>query len=306
MKRLYVPDGTFMNHHHAHQFLSFRAPALPPREVGARSQQQHQQHQHRFFGSLLGTSSSFDDASSQLSNPSASDMMLLPYGADTNHDKLNSSSSTAGSTPSPSRRLHHHQHQHRGYAPRFSSHFGPTLPAVGEVMTSSAKDIAGKSNKPASTSHYILADLEATTKNIDFSEQPRNEKKKKKGSLFKLLAPLNCASCLRSGGSKKGDDGYSSSWGGDGSSSNNHSNGNDNQNGRDTPTSKGSAGDDAEESVNWNNKGSWEGVKCLEDCSIISDSAPLLASILGSSQRHEKQHPILARPTPFSRKLGKF
>lgn len=288
IKRLYLPDRTFLNHHHAHQFLSFRAPSPLPQVVGTRTPQQ----QNRFFGSLLGTSTSFDDDSSQLSNPL--------FGTDPQNEKCNSSSSTVGSTPSPSRRRRQ-QHQ-RGYAPRFSSHFGPTLPAVGEGTVTNAKETGGKNN-----THYILAYLEGNA-GEDLGEQlvEAADKKKKGSRLKKMLAPLNCASCRRSSASKIGNDGYSS-----GSNSqhgnNNHSKGDDSQNGRDTPTSKGS--DDA-----------WEGAKCQEDGSIISESAPLLASMLASSSCSNLQHPLagqkyipqpgpkqqeLARPAPFSR-MGKF
>ena len=297
VKRLYFPDGTFLNHHHAHQFLSFRAPSPLPQVVGTRTPQQ----QNRFFGSLLGTSTSFDDDSSQLSNPL--------FGADPQSEKYNSQSSTVGSAPSPSRRRR--QQYQRGYAPRLSSHFDPTLPAVGEGTTTNARETEGKNN-----THYILADLEGNTEENDLNEPlvGAPDKKKKRSRLKKMFAPLNCASCHRSSAGNIRNDGYSSG----GSSSvknsnnqhcnnNNHNTSDGSQNGRDTPTSNGS--DDA-----------WEGAKCQEDGSIISESAPLLASMLASSSCSILQHPpvgqqlvpqpgpkqqVLARPAPFSR-MGKF
>lgn len=285
VSRLYVPDGTFMNHHHAHQFLSFRTPSVPPRTAGAQPQPHQHRNQHRFFDSLLGTSSSFDDASSQMSN--SSDALLLPSGADNNLDTT--TSSTAGSTSSPSGRRHQHQQRGNNSTTRFSSHFGPTLPAVGEGMVSSTKNSSAKS---PNTSHYILADLEVTTNSVAGGElEADNEqrtKKKSKSRLKQLLAPLNCANCHRKNDdTRELEDEYLSSWVGDGSSSGaknstSNNNGDDSdQDGRDTPTSKGSAGD---ESLTWNNNSNTN--KCLEDGSIISESAPLLASMMSGSSSY--------------------
>ena len=292
VKRIYIPDGTFMTHHHAHQFLSFHAPSSLPEVVGTRTPQQ----QNRFFSSLLGTSSSFDDENSLLSNPH--------FEADPQNDKYNGSSSTVGSTPNPSRRRRQPQHR-RGHAPRFtSSHFDPTLPAVGEGTATNVRDTGSKNN-----TSFILADLKGIVEEKDLAEPlvGISTRNKKRSRLKKMLAKVNCANCHRYSGGQKGDDGYSSGSS-SGVKSNRSSEGDEVLNGRETPTSKGS--DDA-----------WEGPKYPEESSVISDSAPLLSSMLGSSSytslqppltphqlipQTESSKPILSRPTPFSRRLGKF
>lgn len=300
VKRMWFRNGV-MKHHHAAQFLSFRAPAIPSRVLGQphRSHNVHSGGSNRgFLGSLLGTSQSFDDVSSQLSNPS--EAMLQPVSPGESPSKLHSSSSTA--SPSSSRR------QRQGYSRQqklpkpvnLDSRWHPSGPleVVGEViMNSSNKDPnaqADESEEGANVS-TILADLE-TSHNISELNQthdfdppevdtktleplPPEPRKEQRCSLWTLLSPLNCAK-RRSvrGGSRKGDDGYSSCQSSSAKNSNNQSSSNNNNDGRETPTSKGSGdGDDANDSDPF----AWHGAG--EDGSVVSDSAPLLSSMLGTS-----------------------
>jgi len=293
MNRLHIPDGSFMNHHHAHQFLSFRAPAPPPREVGAPPRSSHQ---HRFFGSLLGTSNSFDDVSSQLSNPS--EAMLPIFETDADSDTVEMSGSPLRSKEyNPNR--NRHPREHRGYSTKYSSLNGPALPAVGEVGSSrSLNKNNGNSNSNSSTpcavSNYSLADLDVTKETESFTTSLIEYLKKKKTLLFKKLKPLNCTSCRRS---KKGimdDDGYSSVLGGqDARSSSAAKSEINSEDGRDTPTSKGSAG---EESLQWH-------TPTAEDGSIVSESAPLLLCGLGSSSCTS---PASIQHCKHSRNFGHF
>jgi hypothetical protein len=279
LKRMYVPNG-ILKHHHAFQFLSFRVPPIPTRVSG------HLHNPHNspggnksFLGSLLGTSHSFDDASSQLSNPS--DVFLLPLSSES-PSKPNSSSSAA--SPSPNQRRHKYgypsyKRQQRLPAPtNLNSKWQPSGPleAVGEViMSSNAKDSDAEDGANVSA---ILADLETTTNQFANHEQDQylqhrdpnvEDDKKQRCSIWALFQPLNCAKSR--GKSVKGDDGHSSSRGGDGSSGKNSSH--YQYDGRDSPTSKGSGDVDEANEVPF----TWQ--KAGEDNSIVSDSAPLLSSL---------------------------
>ncbi|CAB9504207.1 expressed unknown protein [Seminavis robusta] len=309
LKRLHIPNGV-MKHHHACQFLSFQVPSIPSR-VPVHPQRGNSQNGSRgFLGSLLGTSQSFDDVSSQLSNPS--DVMLLPSNTDL--IRVTSSFSTSSPATSPSRRQ---RQPHGGYTPpfasqqynNFDSNWKPSGPleVVGEFIvanndngrdTTLQRQVGQQPDTNAST---ILADLNRTNpKDLSEPKQFEDEiahSKKQRCSIWNYLSPLNCVKRRANG---KGEDGYSSSWGGDGSrssgSKNNRirrSNSNDANGRAETPTSKGSHDD--EQSFRFDP--GWK-----EDNSIISDSAPLLSSLRNTSNfRQAPEQPKHQKANSHSR-----
>jgi hypothetical protein len=293
-----------MKHHHACQFLSFRVPSIPSRVEGQPSKANNS-HNRGFLGSLLGTSASYDDVSSQLSNPS--DAMIHPINSDKFH--LTSSFSTASPSPSPSRR---YRHAHGGQAASYPSQFnrntmlpmsgsskwkpsGP-LEVVGETY---AQDTAALEQDETNVS-TILEDLATTLKEPDVTpacyemittqncDIHDHREKPKRCSLWSYLKPFNCVRHREVASGKCVDDGHSSSRGGDASrssgSKNNRSRGsnrsrqsiNNEMNGRETPTSRGS------DDMSWHNPRGWRPT-AAEDGSVVSDSAPLLRSFLNTS-----------------------
>jgi hypothetical protein len=289
------------------------------------------------LGSLLGSSPSFDDVSSQLSNPS--DAMIHPINSDKFH--LSGSFSTASPSPSPSRR---HSHAHGGYNASYpskynrntrlpmsgSSKWNPSgsLEVVGEVFVgngnsynaSGAQDTAALQQEETNVS-TILADLATTLKEPDLMPQDYDmlttqdyeihdyREKPKKRSFWSYLKPLNCARNREGAIGKVVDDGHSSSRGGDASrssgSKNNRSRSsnrsrqsiNNETNGRETPTSKGS------DDMSWHNPRGWRPTTA-EDGSVVSDSAPLLSSlrdtssVAGRATQVPRPQPEQAKPLP--------
>jgi hypothetical protein len=319
---MYVPGG-ILKHHHACQFLSFRAPAAAPIDpaILAGHYRRHHHHYGRQYhpqrslksgstgflglGTLLGTSS-FDDMSSQLSNPS--DVLLLP-NTTRGTKQFHSSSSSGFSGPGMSLQPLNSKWRQTG----------PVLEVVGEATKEKSK-VKSKSK---------ISETEKAAQEATNPQPNKNEtKKKEKHMLVKLVSAVTCSRRCIAGEGKKGDDAHSSSRGGDGSRSNGGKVTGKNNNGRVTPDStSGGSGDGGEEGDDtfllessmeleellWQ-KSNWEGMgKIGEECSIVSESAPLLtrlplpsSSSVSSSQlqrRAEKQSTAARRQASVRRAM---
>lgn len=306
LKRVYVPGGT-LKHHHACQFLSFRVPRASPMDpymVGHhRAIQQHSYHgkparsKDGFLGmsSLLGASS-FDDTSSQLSNPS--DVMLLAHSTSEGAFIKASSSSSFATPPRAIRAQQQSPPYGRPSQPqqsmilntasfrKWGAQASPPLATVGEAGNNTMKE------NPTET---------ASLKDPSLTKKPKESRNKKRSLLVKWMGLMSCLiGRHKVGGSEKSRDGYSSSWGGDGSKSSDAKIQLTNT-GRDTPdsdTSKGSAeAGEAEDTffvdssievgsggliqnTNWARFGDDPSVVTP---SVVSDSAPLLTNFSRNS-----------------------